>query len=239
MIIIPAIDIYDNKVVRLCKGSFEQVTYYKKSPLKQAAYFESLGFGLIHIVDLLGSKEGKFTAIDSVKEIKEKSSLKIEFGGGIRDVKTLMEVFDAGVDFAIIGSLAVKNKTEFELALSKSSPDKIISAIDVKDEKIQVHGWTEDTSVSVNSHIEYCSSLGINKFLCTDVKRDGMLTGVNLELYKKLMQRYPAIKLIVSGGVKDMDDIKNLKEINPYAVVVGKALYEGKVNIEELASFAL
>lgn len=239
MIVIPAIDIYDNKVVRLCKGSFEQVTYYKKSPLKQAAYFESLGFGLIHIVDLLGSKEGKFTAIDSVKEIKEKSSLKIEFGGGIRDVKTLMEVFDTGVDFAIIGSLAVKNKTEFELALSKSSPDKIISAIDVKDEKIQVNGWTEDTSVSVNSHIEYCSSLGINKFLCTDVKRDGMLTGVNLELYKKLMQRYPAIKLIVSGGVKDMDDIKNLKEINPYAVVVGKALYEGKVNIEELASFAL
>jgi phosphoribosylformimino-5-aminoimidazole carboxamide ribotide isomerase len=239
MIIIPAIDIYDNKVVRLCKGSFEQVTYYKNSPLKQASLFESLGFEIIHIIDLLGSKTGKFTAIDSVEEIKKKSSLKVEFGGGIRDVKTLGEVFNAGVDLAIIGSLAVKNKTEFELALSKFSPEKIISAVDVKDEKIQVSGWTEETTISINSHIDYCASLGIDKFLCTDIKRDGMLSGLNIELYKKLLEDHPSIKLIVSGGVKDMDDIRNLKDVNPYAVVVGKALYEKKVNLEELASFAL
>ncbi|MEJ2105594.1 MAG: 1-(5-phosphoribosyl)-5-[(5-phosphoribosylamino)methylideneamino]imidazole-4-carboxamide isomerase, partial [Ignavibacteriaceae bacterium] len=226
MIIIPAIDIYDNQIVRLTKGDFDNITYYKNSPLQQAQLYESMGFDLIHIVDLLGSKTGKFTAVESVNKIKDYTKLQIEFGGGIRDVKTAAELFSAGVDYAIIGSLAIKNKNEFELIIKQNGADKIVAAIDVEDEKIKISGWTEETSISVYSHIEYCLSLGIQKFLCTDISKDGMLTGTNIELYKKILLKYPGIKLIASGGVKDINDIKALQEIEPYAVVVGKAIYE-------------
>lgn len=239
MIIIPAIDIFEDKLVRLTKGNFENVTYYKNSPLKQAQLFESLGFKLVHIVDLVGSKSGKFGALEIVKEIKENTSLKIEFGGGIRDVKTMNEALAAGADYCIIGSLAVKNKEEFELIIDKFSPYKIISAVDVKDEKVQISGWTEDTSISVFSHIDYCLSLGIERFLCTDVTRDGMLTGLNNELYKKIVKKYPSIKLLVSGGVRNKVDIEELKTINPFGVVIGKAIYEGKINLEEMKSFVM
>ncbi len=239
MIIIPAIDIFEDKVVRLTKGNFENVTYYKNSPLKQAQFFESLGFKLVHIVDLIGSKSGKFGALEIVREIKKKTSLKVEFGGGIRDVKTMTEALDAGVDYCIIGSLAVKNKKEFELIIDKFSPAKIISAVDVKEEYVQVCGWTEDTSISVFSHIDYCSPLGIERFLCTDVTRDGMLTGLNNELYKKIINKYPSIKLLVSGGVRNKADVEELKTINPFGVIIGKAIYEGKIKLEEMSSFVM
>jgi len=239
MLIIPAIDIYDNSVVRLKKGDFDSITYYKNTPVQQAQLYDSLGFGTVHIVDLAGSKSGKFTALESVEKIKAGTKLKVEFGGGIRDEKSVSELFAAGVDYAIIGSLSVKNKTEFELIVKNYSPDKIIAAIDAKDEKLKIAGWTESTSVSIYSHIDYCSELGIKKFLCTDISKDGMLTGTNIGLYKKIMDRYSGIQLIASGGVKDIEDLKALKEINPYAVVVGKAIYEEKINLKELAEFAL
>ncbi len=239
MIVIPAIDIYENKIVRLTKGSFDNITYYKNSPIQQAKLYESLGFKFIHIVDLLGSKTGKFTALESVRKIKEETNLLIEFGGGIRDIKTVSELFNSGVDFAIIGSLAVKNKQEFEKILSENPPDKIIAAVDVKDEMVYVSGWTEETSVSLNEHIKYCSLHGIDKFLCTDISKDGMLSGPNKEMYKKIINEFPRIKLYASGGVKDMDDIYSLNKIDPYAVVVGKSIYEDKVDLEELSKFAL
>ncbi len=239
MLAIPAIDIYENKIVRLTKGDFGNITYYKNSPLEQAKLYESLGFKLIHIVDLLGSKTGKFSAIDSVKQIKEYTNLKIEFGGGIRDVKTAAELFNNNVDYTIIGSLAVKNKSEFELIIKTHGAEKIIAAIDAENENLKVSGWTEETSISVYSHIEYCLSQGVKTFLCTDISKDGMLSGTNNELYKKILIKFPGIKLIASGGVKDINDIKTLNEINPYAVVVGKAIYEDKLKLEELAEFAV
>lgn len=239
MIIIPAIDIYDNSVVRLAKGDFNNITYYKNSPLQQAMLFESFGFKIIHVVDLLGSKQGKFTSLESIKSIKEKTKLMVEFGGGIRDVKSAEELFSIGVDNIIIGSLSIKNKNEFELILSKNHPDNIIVAVDILDRNVKVSGWTEDTSISVYSHIEYCQKLGVNKFLCTDISRDGMLNGANLELYKDLISCFPDVKLIASGGIKDINDVKNLMKINPYAVVVGKAIYEEKIDLKELAEIAL
>ena len=239
MLIIPAIDIYENSIVRLKKGDFESITYYKNTPVQQAKLYDSLGFQTVHIVDLMGSKTGKVTALESIEQIKTETKLKIEFGGGIRDEKTVSELFAAGIDFVIIGSLSVKNKTEFELILKNYPPDKIIAAIDAMDEKLKITGWTEDTSISIYSHIEYCSSLGIKKFLCTDISKDGMLTGTNINLYKKIMNSYKDIQLIASGGIKDIEDLKNLKEINPYAVVIGKAIYEEKIDIKELAKFAL
>ncbi len=239
MLIIPAIDIYSNSIVRLKRGDFDNITYYKNSPLQQAKIFESYGFDIIHIVDLLGSKNGKLTSLESVREIKEKTSLKVEFGGGVRDVKTVSELINIGVDFILIGSLPVKNKKEFELILQNHPAEKIVAVIDSKDEVLKISGWTEDTNISIYDHIEYCSGLGIKKFLCTDITKDGMLTGTNHNLYKKIMRNYPGISLIASGGIKDMDDVKKLSELNPYAVVVGKAIYEGKIDLKELAEIAV
>ena len=239
MLIIPAIDIYNNSIVRLKRGDFDNITYYKNSPLRQAKIFESNGFDIIHIVDLLGSKNGKLTSLESVEKIKKETKLKVEFGGGVRDVKAATELFNAGVDFVVIGSLPVKNKKEFELIIQNHSPEKIVAVIDSKDEMLKISGWTEETNISIYDHIEYCSGLGIKKFLCTDITKDGMLTGTNINLYKKIMKNYPAINLIASGGVKDINDIKKLNELNPYAVVVGKAIYEGKIDLKELAKVAV
>lgn len=239
MITIPAIDIYEDSVVRLKKGDFDNITYYKNSPLEQAKLYESYGFKIIHVVDLLGSREGKFASLESIKSIKGNTKLKIEFGGGVRDVKSVEELFSIGIDFVIIGSLSIKNKKEFELILKNFDPAKIIVSADILDGKVKVSGWTEKTSVSVYSHIEYCKDIGVKKFLCTDISRDGMLNGTNTELYKELMNCFPLIHLIASGGIKDIDDIKNLAKINPYAVVVGKAIYENKIDLKELAKFAL
>ncbi len=239
MLIIPSIDIYENKVVRLAKGDFNNVSYYSSNPLDQAMLYESLGFTLIHIVDLEGSKTGKFTAIDSIKKIKKRTNLKIEFGGGIRSSSNVADLFSAGIDYAVIGSLSIKNKNEFENIVENNTADKLIVAADVKDLMIYISGWTEETQISIYSHINYCKGLGINKFLVTDISRDGMLSGTNKDLYKKILEEIPGINLIASGGIKDLDDIKSLREINPYGVIVGKAIYENKINLKELAEFAV
>ncbi len=239
MIIIPAIDIYENRVVRLTKGSFDTVTFYKSTPLQRAKEFETFGFAHIHVVDLSGSKTGKFSSLGTLSEIKTETSLIVQFGGGIRDFKTAKQVFDAGADFAIIGSLAIKNRTEFEAIINADTPAKIIVAVDVLDEQIQISGWTEKTDISLESHIEYCMSKGIKKFLCTDISKDGMLTGTNIELYKNIVNQFADIQLIASGGIKDIDDVITLKKLNPFAVVIGKAIYEEKINLKELASLAV
>ncbi len=239
MIIIPAIDLYQDSVVRLTKGDFDNITYYKNTPLEQAKIFESLGFTHVHLVDLLGSKTGKFASVESLKSIKAQTKLIVQFGGGVRDSKSASELFSLGINDVVIGSLAIKNKDEFELILKNNSPDRVIAAADILDEKVKVSGWTEETSVSVYEHIEYCRSLGISKFLCTDISRDGMLTGANIDLYGLLLKRYPSIKLIISGGIKDIADVKKAAALNPYAVVVGKAIYEDKIDLKELSEIAV
>lgn len=238
MLIIPAIDIYEDKIVRLKKGDFSNITFYKNSPLEQAKLYKSKGFDLIHIVDLVGSKSGELTVLDTVKKIKDETGLKIEFGGGIRDIKSVEQLFSAGANFVIVGSLSIKNKTEFELIVEKYSPENIIIALDSDNEKIKVRGWTESTEVSVPDHINYCTSIGINKYLCTDISKDGMMEGTNIDLYKRLMDKFPNIKLTASGGVRDINDIIKLKEMNVYGVVVGKAIYENRINLEELVEIA-
>jgi len=238
MKIIPAIDIYDGKVVRLSKGDFKEISFYNESPLKQAKVFEDAGFGLIHVVDLEASKSGKFTVLDIISQIKSQTKLMVQFGGGIKDAKTAAQIFEAGIDYAVIGSLAVKNPDEFRLVVENFTPDKIITAVDVKDEKVQITGWTEEASLSLYQLLEFCMKIGIRKFICTDISKDGTLSGLNLKLYKKIISLYPEIELIASGGVRDIDDIKNLKKINPFAVVVGKAIYEEEINLKELAKFA-
>jgi phosphoribosylformimino-5-aminoimidazole carboxamide ribotide isomerase len=239
MIIIPAIDIYENKVVRLSKGDFKEIKFYDKTPLQQAKEFEAFGFNLIHIVDLIGSKTGKITALKTLQEIKANTNLEIQFGGGIRSKSSANELFSSGIDRVIIGSLAIKNPDEFKKILEKYSTGKIIIAADVKDNMIKITGWTEETPITLNQLIDSCLNIGITKFICTDISRDGMFSGPNVDLYKRILYNYPGIDLIASGGVRDIKDILELKEINPYAVVVGKAIYENKINLKELSEIAM
>ena len=238
MLIIPAIDIYNKKTVRLSKGNYNDVTYYPLSPLDQAIKFAQLGFKRIHIVDLLGSAKGKVTIIDILKSIKEKTGVEIEFGGGIRSEENIQSLKEIGIDRIIIGSLAVKEKQLFESILQSNDPSLFIISADVNNKNIAVHGWTETTSISLKDHIEYCLSLGLDQFLCTDISRDGMLQGTNTELYIEVMKDFNDIKLIASGGIKNIQNILTLKELNIYGTIVGKAIYENTINLEELSKLA-
>jgi phosphoribosylformimino-5-aminoimidazole carboxamide ribotide isomerase len=236
MLIIPAIDIYNQKVVRLKKGSFEDVTYYDFTPLQIATEFEKYGFKWVHIVDLEASKSGSVTVENIIKEIKNNTSLNIEFGGGIRSKENVQQLFDLGVNRVIIGSLSVDQKNEFEKIISLHDPSKIIVAADAENEIIKTSGWTKESGISIYDHINYCVDKGINTFLCTDIKKDGMLAGPSFELYDKLIERFPAINLIASGGISSLEDIKDLKSRSIYATVVGKAIYEKRITLEDLAS---
>ncbi len=237
MIVIPAIDIIDNKIVRLSKGDFNRVEFYPNSPIEQAKLYESNGFEWLHLVDLNGSRTGTISVSEIILGIKSESNLKIEFGGGIRSYDNVATLLALGIDKVIIGSLSIQDKNEFEKIISDFGADKIIVAADVKDEMIAVKGWTENTSVSIYEHIEYCKSKGLDTYLCTDISTDGMLKGTNLKLYGKLIEKYPDINLIASGGVKDINDVNALAGLNVHGVVIGKAIYENKIELQELKKF--
>uniref|UniRef100_A0A7V2ZHS0 1-(5-phosphoribosyl)-5-[(5-phosphoribosylamino)methylideneamino] imidazole-4-carboxamide isomerase n=1 Tax=Ignavibacterium album TaxID=591197 RepID=A0A7V2ZHS0_9BACT len=237
MKIIPAIDILDNKLVRLEKGKFQTSKVYSDNPLDVAKTFDGFGFEWLHIVDLSGSKSGKISTIDLLDKIKNKTRLKIQFGGGIRSFEDAKQLISY-VDRIIIGSLSVTDKNEFEKIISEIGEQKIICAVDVKNEKVMTKGWTVDSELTLQNHIDYCSSVGIKNFLVTDIQRDGMLTGPNLNLYRKLITNYPSLNFIASGGISSYDDLINLKKINAYAVVVGKAIYENKISLKELKEIA-
>ena len=235
MLIIPAIDLYENKIVRLRKGDFNQVTFYDHTPLAQAKEFARYGFEWIHMVDLLGSKMGTISVEEVIRIVKEETNLKIEFGGGVRNSQMVSQLFEIGIDKIILGSISVNNKSEFEAIVKCFPPQNFIIAVDALDEKLAVSGWTESTTISIYEQMEYCLQFGLTHFLCTDISKDGMLTGTNVELYKNILARFSGIDLIASGGIKDLDDVKKLKEINPYGVVIGKAIYENKIDLRELA----
>jgi phosphoribosylformimino-5-aminoimidazole carboxamide ribotide isomerase len=237
MKIIPAIDILDNKLVRLEKGKFQSSKIYSDNPLEVAKTFDGFGFEWLHIVNLSGSKSGKISTIDLLDEIKNHTRLKIQFGGGIRSLADAKQLINY-VDRIIIGSLSVTDKNEFEKIISEIGEQKIICAVDVKDEKVMIKGWTVDSELTLQNHIDYCSSVGIKNFLVTDIQRDGMLSGPNIILYSKLITNYPSLNFIASGGISSYDDLINLKKINAYAVVVGKAIYENKISLKELKEIA-
>jgi phosphoribosylformimino-5-aminoimidazole carboxamide ribotide isomerase len=237
MIVIPAIDVFQNRIVRLQKGEFDKINFYPNMPLEQAKIFYNYGFNWLHLVDLIGSKTGEISVKGLITEIKSNTKLKIEFGGGIRNIKNAEELFACGIDKIIIGSLSVQNKTEFEKISEVFGPEKIIVAVDVVNENLVIKGWTEQTSITIFEHIDYCKSVGIQTFLCTDVSTDGMLTGTNRILYEKILRNEQDIKLIASGGIKDLDDINKVNKLNVYGVIVGKAIYENKIDLKELAKF--
>lgn len=236
MIVIPAIDLLDGKVVRLKKGSYEEVTIYNDNPLDEALKFDEAGFSHIHIVDLDGAREGKHASIDNILEIKKETTLSIQTGGGIRSYEDAQKILKKGISRIVCSSMAVKNRDDW-MRLLQESPAQMVLGMDLKDNKIAYGGWLETSDESIDSFLQPMIETGLRFVLCTDISRDGMLTGTNVELYKSLQQQYPDLKFIASGGVASVDDFKQLKEAGLYGVVVGRAYYEGKITLEEMSDF--
>jgi phosphoribosylformimino-5-aminoimidazole carboxamide ribotide isomerase len=236
MRIIPAIDLIAGKCVRLTQGDYNQKTVYNENPLDVALEFESEGLQYLHLVDLDGAKAGKVTNWNVVESITKNTKLTVDFGGGIKTDDEIQKLFDLGVVQVNLGSIAVKDKTKVLGWIKKFGADKIILSADVKDETIAIHGWQEKSTLNIYDFVREYISYGLSYITCTDISTDGTLKGPNLKLYQQLLNEFPAIKLVASGGVGSMNDIHELKKIEVDGVIVGKAIYEGKVQLEELSN---
>jgi phosphoribosylformimino-5-aminoimidazole carboxamide ribotide isomerase len=234
MIIIPAIDIIDGKCVRLTQGDYSQKTVYNEHPLEVAKQFEDAGFTRLHLVDLDGARAGAIKNWKVLEAIAGKTKLIVDFGGGIKTENDVNIVFECGSALATIGSIAVKDETTFTSWLEKFGAEKFLLGADVKDEKIAVAGWLETTDVWIYDFIEKYIEKGVQQIFCTDVSKDGKLEGPSIDLYKNIVTKFPWLHFIASGGVSSINDVDELQEIGCKGVIIGKAIYEGKVKLSEL-----
>lgn len=234
MRIIPAIDIIDGKCVRLTQGDYAQKKVYNESPLEVAKTFQDAGLGYLHLVDLDGAKAGKVINWKVIETITAGTNLTVDFGGGVKTDAEMERLFGSGVAQVNLGSIAVKDPDMVQGWIEKYGSDKIVLSADVKDEQIAISGWLETSAISISDFVDDYLKRGISYITCTDISTDGMLQGPNTSLYSKLMKAFPSIKLIASGGVSGMDDLAALDKINVDGVIVGKAIYEGRVRLEEL-----
>ncbi|MDE3184557.1 MAG: 1-(5-phosphoribosyl)-5-[(5-phosphoribosylamino)methylideneamino]imidazole-4-carboxamide isomerase [Bacteroidota bacterium] len=237
MEIIPAIDIIDGKCVRLAKGDFDKKIVYNDDPLKVAKTFENIGIKRLHIVDLDGAKGKPLHNIRSLKKISNDTSLVIDFGGGIKKTEDLKQVFDAGAKMVSVGSVTVKYPELFSKWIEDFGADKFLPGADVLDKKIKIHGWKEETGIDIFDFIASMQTKGIDRIFCTDISKDGMLQGPATGLYKKILLKFPSLKLIASGGISCYDDLVELKEIGCFGAIVGKAIYEEKISFQQLETF--
>ncbi len=236
--IIPAIDIIEGKCIRLTQGDYGSKVIYNENPLEVAKQFEDSGIQYLHLVDLDGAKAKKIINRKVLEEIAAKTKLKIDFGGGIRTDEDIKLAFDCGAEQVTGGSVAVKNKELFLSWLRKFGTEKIILGTDVKDEMVAINGWYENTKINVFSFIESYQKLGVQTIICTDIKRDGLLQGAAINLYKKITDRFSGIKLIASGGISSIDEIDELIKLDLDGVIIGKAIYENKISLKELRKYA-
>ena len=234
MLIIPAIDIIDGKCVRLTQGDYAQKTVYHNDPLDIAKQFEAAGLKRLHLVDLDGAKQGEVVNWKVLENIAKNTSLVIDFGGGIKKEADLQIVLDAGAALATIGSLAVKNEQLFTEWLGKYGADRFLLGADVKGENIAVGGWLETTALNIFDFIEQYVRKGVENIFCTDISKDGKLAGPSIELYQQIIARFPQLHFIASGGVSSFADLVALKEMGCSGAIVGKAIYENKISIQEL-----
>jgi len=237
MEIIPAIDIIDGKCVRLTRGDYNAKTIYNESPLEIAKIFADLGIRRLHLVDLEGAREKRLINLNTLEKIATETDLVIDYGGGIQTTEDLQNVFSAGASMATIGSIAVKNKTLFIEWLKAFGGEKLILGADVRDGNVAVAGWLETTEHNVVDFIKSYEKLGVINVLCTDISRDGMLQGSAVALYKELQQKFPTLKIIASGGVTTLIEIEELRKAGVGGVIVGKAIYEGKIDPQQLLPF--
>ena len=235
--IIPAIDIIDGKCVRLTHGDYSQKKIYNEHPLEVAKEFEDAGIKRLHLVDLDGAKAGAVKNWKVLETIAGKTSTIIDFGGGIKSEKDVEIVFGSGAALATVGSVAVKDEKTFSEWLVKFGAEKFLLGADVKNEKITISGWTEDTELLVYDFIRKYVEKGMKQVFCTDVSKDGALKGPSTVLYKTIVEKFPQLHFIASGGVSSIDDVHELQEIGCKGVIIGKAIYEGRVLLSELKSF--
>jgi phosphoribosylformimino-5-aminoimidazole carboxamide ribotide isomerase len=237
MRIIPAIDIIDGKCVRLTQGDYGKKKVYREDPVEVALEFQDADLDCLHLVDLDGAKKGKVVNWKVISEIQEKTALSVDFGGGVKTEEEVEQLLDLGVHQINIGSLAVKEPDVFSEWLKKYGPENFVLSADVKGDYISINGWLEDTSLRLFDLVEKFEDLGLEFLTCTDIGTDGMMQGPNIGLYKKLVKRFPNIKIVASGGVSSIDDLHELKYSKVYGVIIGKAIYEGHIKLEELKKF--
>lgn len=235
MQVIPAIDLLNGQCVRLHKGSYEEVTVYHESPFEQARLFKEAGFRHIHIVDLNGAKEGRFVNLPHIRQIIDELEISVQTGGGIRTFEDAEFLINEGISKVICSSMAIKNEPDW-LKLLNHYPEQTILGMDLKDGRIAYSGWLETATESVDSFVNRMLKKGLTEILCTDISKDGTLSGPNQKLYEELKSKFPGISLIASGGVSSLKDLQKLDAAGIDAVVVGKAYYENRISLEEMNS---
>ena len=234
MRIIPAIDIIEGKCVRLTQGDYAQKKIYNENPLDVAKAFEDAGVKYLHLVDLDGAKAGSVTNWDVISTIASKTSLVIDFGGGVKTEEEITRLLDSGVKQINLGSIAVNNPLKVYAWVKRFGSDKIILSADVKNEIIAINGWQQNSSINITDYINDFHRQGVQYITCTDISTDGMLSGPNIILYQKLITLFPKIRLIASGGVSSSEDIEKLNGLGLDGVIIGKALYENKITVTDL-----
>jgi phosphoribosylformimino-5-aminoimidazole carboxamide ribotide isomerase len=231
--LIPAIDIIDGNCVRLTKGDYEQKTVYG-NPLEMARQFEEIGYCRLHVVDLDGAKSRHIVNHKVLSQLSAETSLTIDFGGGIKTDDDIGKAFEAGASMVTIGSVAVTNPELLQRWLKKYGAERIILGADVRNGRISINGWKDDSEQELLPFLKHYVDMGITNVLCTEISKDGTLSGPSIKLYQSVMEVYPHLHLIASGGVSSIDDIKALDAAGIPSVVFGKAIYEGRINLKEL-----
>lgn len=239
MRIIPAIDIIEGKCVRLTKGDYSTKKIYNENPLEIAKEFEDAGIQYLHVVDLDGAKASHIVNYKVLEQIASKTSLQIDFGGGLKSDEDLRIAFESGANQITGGSIAVKNATVFESWISKFGADKIILGADCNNEKIAVNGWQEESNLNVIPFIKQYQSKGIEYVICTDISKDGMLQGPSFDLYERILMRESEIKLIASGGISTFHEIPQLADLGCEGVIIGKAIYENRISLKQLENYII
>ncbi len=230
--VIPAMDLMDGHCVRLRQGDFNQRKNYASDPLAVAKQFENAGFRRLHMVDLDGARAGTPKHLHILKKVAAETSLFIDFSGGIKTDADIENLFEAGAALAAIGSVAVKNKPLFFRWLKKYGPEKILLGVDVRDEKLAISGWTEQTDIDLFGFLGEMTGAGVRQVFCTDIGKDGLLAGPSTELYCKILQQFPDLELIASGGVSSPEELPELEKISCTGAIVGKAIYEDFSNLK-------
>lgn len=236
MILLPAIDLFDKKAVRLYKGDYQKMTVYSHNPIEIAQDFEAAGATHIHMVDLEGAKDGTTPNLSIVAQVARETCLFVEIGGGIRSIETVEKYLKSGVSRVILGTAAVKDPEFLREAVNRFG-EKIAVGADVKDGKIAIKGWLETADVTLDEFLRQMQTIGVKNVICTDISRDGAMRGTNLELYREFSEKY-ALDITASGGVSTMEDVLKLREMNLYGAIIGKAYYTGAIDLKEALEVA-
>ena len=236
MIILPAIDLYEGKAVRLYKGDYENMTVYSDNPVEIAEDFKNCGATHIHMVDLEGAKDGTTPNLDIVKQVAEETGLFVEIGGGIRSMETVEAYLSAGVSRVILGTAAVNDEEFLKKAVAEYGSAIAVGA-DVKDGYVAIKGWLEKSQYTLDQFMEKMQGLGIETIICTDISKDGAMKGTNLELYRELSEKF-SMNIIASGGVSSMEDVRELRRMDVHGAIIGKAYYTGAIDLKEAIEVA-